>query len=244
MVPTPANDLPARATTAIDEFSGLISGIPYERKGILFSEMFFLWLCVRDLQPRRILESGRARGQSTLILSHCFPRSEIVSVEYDRNSPDVAIAAERLAGRSNVSLLFGDATRLLPEMQRDGDIVLIDGPKGFRGLRLAMSLLRSGRSPAVFLHDAGRGSTERKFLARRLPEAYYSDTKEFATIARRLDGGAWDELPTANRWSDAGYPEAGYGFGLACIPWSASRSYGRALFHAMIDGFIHRTFNR
>src|SRR5512133_4169593 len=100
------------AAAELAQFQRLIAGVPYERKGILFSEMFFFWLCARTLRPRRILESGRARGQSTLILSHCFPDAEILSVEYDRNSPDVAVAAERLQGRDNVRQLFGDATRL------------------------------------------------------------------------------------------------------------------------------------
>lgn len=233
-------ELSALAARERDAFAALIADIPYERKGILFSEMFFLWLCTRELKPRRILESGRARGQSTLILSHCFPDAEIVSVEYDRHSPDVAVAAERLAGRDNVKQLFGDATRLLPAMLQDGDVALIDGPKGFRGLRFALRLLGSGRVPAVFLHDAGHGSVERAFLERRMPEAFYSDDAAFADIAHALDGGAWDELPAQNRWTEAGPPAAGYGFGLACLPWHETRSYRAGLVHAAMDGFIHR----
>lgn len=238
------NELGPQAAATLAEFQALMAGIPYERKGILFSEMFFFWLCARDVKPRRILESGRARGQSTLILSHCFPDAEIVSVEYDRNSPDVAVAAERLQGRGNVRQLFGDATRLLPEMAQDGDVALIDGPKGYRGLRLALNLLASGRLPLVFVHDTARGAPERDFLDRRMPEAAYSDRPDFADVAHGLDQGAWDELPEAHRWTAAGAPAAGYGFSLACLPHQAGRGYRLLLARAILDGLRHRLAGR
>lgn len=224
----------------VEAFQALIADIPYERKGILFSEMFFFWLCARSVQPRRILESGRARGQSTLILSHCFPDAEILSVEYDRNSPDVAVAAERLARRGNVQQLFGDATRLLPDMARPGDVALIDGPKGYRGLRLALSLLAQGKTPLVFVHDTATGSPERDYLARRMPEVVYSDHPDFAGVAHHLDQGAWDELPEQNRWANQGAPAAGYGFSLACLPQQEGRGYGLLKLQAILDGTRHR----
>lgn len=240
------NDLTAillrDAQAAHAEFGRLIADIPYERKGILFSEMYFFWLCARTVEPRRILESGRARGQSTLILSHCFPDAEILSVEYDRNSPDVAVATERLKGRDNVTQLFGDATRLLPAMAQTGDVVLIDGPKGYRGLRLALRLLAKGKTPLVFVHDTATGSRERRYLSRRMPEAVYSDLPAFAEVAHPLDQGAWDELPEANRWTPAGAPAAGYGFSLACLPHRSGHGYRRLLLQAVLDGLSHRLF--
>lgn len=228
------------AAANVAAFQALIAGVPYERKGILFSEMFFFWLCARTIKPRRILESGRARGQSTLILSLCFPEAEVLSVEYERNSPDVAVAAARLQGRSNVRQLFGDATRLLPQMARPGDAVLIDGPKGYRGLRLALRLLADGNTPLVFMHDTAAASQERRFLARHMPEALYSDLPAFAEIAHHLDQGAWDELPEANRWTPAGAPAAGYGFSLACLPHRDGRSYRGLLLRAVLAGLGHR----
>lgn len=232
------------AAANLAEFQALIADIPYERKGILFSEMYFFWLCARSVQPRRILESGRARGQSTLILSHCFPDAEIISVEYDRNSPDVAVAAERLKGRNNVQQLFGDATRLLPSLARPGDVALIDGPKGYRGLRLALRLLAEGHTPLVFVHDTCAGSQERHYLSRRMPEAVYSDLPAFADVAHQLDQGAWDELPEANRWTAAGAPAAGYGFSLACLPRQSGRCYTLLRLRAVLDGLGHRLLKR
>lgn len=232
----------SQAKHHVDEFTDLIADIPYERKGILFSEMFFFWLCARSVHPKRILESGRARGQSTLILSYCFPDAEILSVEYDRNSPDVAIAAERLAGCSNVRQLFGDATQLLPTMAQPGDVALIDGPKGYRGIRLALNLLAQGNTPLVFVHDTATGSPERDYLAHHMPEVVYSDLPAFAHVAHRLDQGAWNELPEQHRWMGDNPPVAGYGFSLACLPHQTDRSYLLLKLQAILSGTRHRLF--
>src|SRR5919109_2973416 len=134
-------DIDAVARAAQAELGGWrtrVAGLPYERKGVLYSEIFFLYLCARTMRPARILESGRARGQSTALLALSFPEAAIVSFEHDARSPDAAVAAARLTPYRNVELRFGDATRELPAIARPGDVVLIDGPKGFRALRLAL----------------------------------------------------------------------------------------------------------
>lgn len=213
------------ADTRREEFRRLITDTPYERKGILNSEMYFLWLCARTVKPKRVLESGRARGQSTLILARCFPDAEIISVEYDRNSPDVPVAEARLKGEANVRLLFGDATRLLPRMAEPGDIALIDGPKGFRGVRFALDLLAGGRVPLVFVHDAGPGTGERHFFERALPAARYSDEPPVAAATHVRDDEDAADIPPDNRYAARqGVP--GYGYGLACLPWQAGAAYG------------------
>ena len=112
-MPLDLTRLCAEAMRDREEFQRRIAGVPYERKGILFSEMYFLYLCARHAAPRRILESGRARGQSTLLLSLLFPELPVISLEHDSASPDVAVANERLRGRANVDLRFGDATKIL-----------------------------------------------------------------------------------------------------------------------------------
>jgi len=231
------------ATERLSEFQSRVAGISYERKGILYSEMFFLYLCVQATQPVRIVESGRARGQSTLLLSAIFPDSPIVSLESDPNSPDVQVAKERLRGRDNVSLRFGDATRILPAEVRQGDVVLIDGPKGFRGLRLALRLLATGRLKQVFVHDCGVGSEERAFLDAHLRGALYSDSIEFARIARVLDAASWSDIPPDRRFEGDRPPRA-YGFGLACVPFDPAASYRTLLARAVVAGLKSRFKHR
>ncbi len=230
----------AEAGREREAFRLRVAGVPYERKGILFSEMFFLYLCARHAAPRRILESGRARGQSTLLLSLLFPELPVISLEHDPASPDVAVAAGRLRERRNVDLRFGDATRILPGEARAGDIVLIDGPKGFRGLRLALSLLATGRASMVFLHDAGKGSVERAFLEARVPGAMYSDDPGFARIAHVLDGDCQGDLPADRRFEGERAPATAYGFGMACLTHDPAVSYRRLLARVVIDGILYR----
>ena len=67
-----------------------------ERKGICPSEMFFFYHLAAPLAPRLILESGRARAESTLTLARCFPEARIVSVELMRDHPDVPLAEAQL----------------------------------------------------------------------------------------------------------------------------------------------------
>lgn len=229
----------AAAVRELDNFRERVAGVPYERKGILYSEMFFLYLCAQRVAPRRVLESGRARGQSTLLLSNLFPDLPIISIEHDRSSPDVPVASERLRGRERVDLRFGDATRILPAEVQEGDIVLIDGPKGFRGLRLALRLLATGKPSLVFVHDCGVGTPERAFLQARVPGVLYSDAIEFARVAHVLDDACRDSLPPERRFEGDRAPP-GYGYGLACLAFDPAVSYRRLLVRAMVDGFLHR----
>src|SRR6266581_2042416 len=231
------------ATEALSAFQSRVAGIPDERKGILYSEMFFLYLCAQAVKPSRIFESGRARGQSTLLLSAIFPDLDVVSIESDADSPDVQVAQERLRGRDNVSMRFGDATRILPAEVRKGDLILIDGPKGFRGLRLALRLLATRRVMQVFVHDCAYGTEERAFLDAHLRGSLYSDSIEFARVARALDAGCSTDIPADHRF-DGERPPRAYGYGLACIPFDPAVSYRTLFARAVIAGIRSRIKHR
>jgi len=162
-------------------------GLSHESKGIRRSEMFFFYASVADSKPARIVESGRARAQSTLVLSRLFPRASIVSLESEATSPDVAVAAERLRDCRNVECRFGDSLLLLPALVQTGDVVLIDGPKDFRALKLALQLLRRAKPSVVFVHDLWLGSPARKFVDRSLRSALLSDNPAWVQRYASLD---------------------------------------------------------
>jgi predicted O-methyltransferase YrrM len=149
--------------------------------------MFFFYVAVRPLAPRQILESGRMRGGSTLMLARCFPQARIVSVELNRDPTHIAIAEERLKPYGNVDLLYGDSRAVLPERLQPGDAVLIDGPKGFRALKLAAQLLRTGKPCAVLIHDFYPREPARKFVERYWPGAFFSDDPAFVDCLRELN---------------------------------------------------------
>ena len=219
-----------RRVAAFDE---LVQHVPYEAKGVLNSEMLFLISAVGEHVPARIVESGRARGQSTHILALAFPGAEIVSVERDPSSPDASVAAARCGELPNVSLLFGDSNVELPERVETGDIVVIDGPKGWHALRLALDLLESRRPAAVFVHDCYAGQDERRFLERHVAGAFFSDEPAFEAAFSHLDTGAFEtakregfESWQPHRFDDA--DQISYGPTYACLPWVEDANYPRA----------------
>ena len=138
--------------------------------------MFLFYAAVAPFRPRQILESGRARGKSTLILARCFPDARITSVELERDSESALAAEAKLKPFPNVELLYGDSRKILPDRVQPGDAVLIDGPKEFRGVELALELLRMGKPCAVFVHDFPPGSRWRKFVEREFSNAFAIDS--------------------------------------------------------------------
>ena len=179
----------ATADQFLPDFQAAVEAIPKEIRGhgIFLSEMFLFYCVVRPLKPAQILESGRAIGGSTLTLAHCFPDQRIISIELDKASPSSGIALKRLAPHRNVECLFGDSREILPRLVQSGDAVLIDGPKDFRALKLALNLLRTGKPSVVFVHDCPAGSSWRKFIDDHWPEAFFSDHPEFLRRFSYLD---------------------------------------------------------
>ena len=208
----------AEAENYVASYLERTAGLSHATKGIRRSEMFFLYAAIAHLEPKRILESGRARAQSTLVLSSLFPQATIVSIESEANSPDVAVAAARLKNRTNIECLFGDSRLLLPKLLREGDIILIDGPKDFRALKLALRLLRTGKPHAVWVHDLWFGLPARRFVDCHLRKAFLSDNPEFVRRYARLDSS---HVPLA---LSLGHVRRAYGATLACFP-AGSENY-------------------
>jgi hypothetical protein len=109
----------------------------------------------------------------------------------------VKFANQRLKHLKNISCLFGDSKKLLPQLCKDGvnDVVLIDGPKGFRAIRLALKILKYKNVSKIFMHDNTYGTSERDFLEKYIPEAKYSDHKSLSELSHKLDLPFKSKLP-------------------------------------------------
>lgn len=201
----------ANADRLLPEFRAAIEAMPAHERGpgIFVSEIFFFYCLVQPMKPQRILESGRDLGGSTLMLAHCFPNARIVSVEFEAASPRAATALNKLAPYSNVECLFGDSRELLPRLLETNDPILIDGPKEFRALKLALRLLGTRKPSVVFMHDFGAGTPWREFLDRFWPGAFFSDHPAFL---RRF--GSLDDVGAAARPTT-----------FACLPSNLPASY-------------------
>ena len=208
----------ARAGELVGEFERRIGDVEPMERGIAISEALFVFATVADLKPRRILESGRALGQSTYLLGRAFPDTAIISIEANADHPDAGPALQRLRGLSNVECLFGNSRVLLPRLTRPGDVVIIDGPKWFRALKLAYTVMRRRQPALVFIHDCERGTPFRRFVERRIPWSFFSDDHRFVQQYCRLDRYLGDaEL---RRWSDPDHRprDESYAGTFGCIP--------------------------
>ena len=209
-----------RASSLLPDFCNAIADLRRESGfgGIGPRGMFFFYAAIRPFAPQQILESGRMRGGSTLMLARCFPQARIVSVEFDRDPVHAAVAESRLKAYANVELLYGDSRDLLPERLQPGDAVLIDGPKGFRALKLALQLLRTEKPCAVLIHDFYQGEPARKFLERYWSNAFFSDDPAFAVYLRELN-------VRIGRDPDSKHPVSPF----VCLPAGLPASYPKLL---------------
>jgi hypothetical protein len=208
----------ARAGELVGEFERRVGGVDPVERGIAISEALFVFATVADLKPRQIIESGRALGQSTYLLGRAFPDTPIVSIEANAGHPDAEPALERLRGLANVACLFGDSRVLLPQLTRPGDVVIIDGPKRFRALKLAYKVMRRRQPALVFVHDCERGTPFRRFVETRIPWSFFSDDHRFVQQYCRLD--RYLDEAEIRRWSDPDHqPESeSYAGTFGCIP--------------------------
>jgi hypothetical protein len=171
-----------------------IAAEPYERRGILHSEMALIVHTCRTLEIQVVIESGRARGQSTYMLAKYLPTAEIHSVEL-RGSPDEEFACERLKSFANVALYSGDGRGALPllaasEAAGRPAAVLCDGPKGAAAIEVLKDCFRMSHVRVGFVHDMrrldhGKPSLHRAAALDAFPQAKFSD--EPALVA----GSSW-----------------------------------------------------
>jgi predicted O-methyltransferase YrrM len=202
----------ANADRLLPEFRSAINAMPSHERGpgIFVSEMFFFYCVVRPMKPERILESGRDLGGSTLLLANCFPDARTISIEFNATSPNAELALRKLEPHRNVECLFGDSRALLPKLVQPGDPVLIDGPKEFRALKLALHLLHTNKPSVIFLHDFGAGLPWRRFLEGHWPGAFFSDHPEFLRRFGGLDDIGEAPRPTTFACLPPGLPAPYY----------------------------------
>jgi len=245
--PTPINwkNILTNATECAPHFEKIAASAPYEAKGVLFTEVLFVLAAGGATAPPTIFESGRAAGVSTFLLSACFPKSRIISIERDEHSPDVELAKKNLQGCANVDCRFGDSRKLLLEMVQPGDIVVIDGPKEYRALKLALTLLQQRQPRAVFIHDCYRGSIERGFLDNNVSGCLFSDQEEFVRRYRNFDSKCWERTDTMIREGifiphlDKG-KGASYGPTFACLPYNPVLPYRKLLLQLSLADMLER----
>jgi len=227
-------DIVSAGESALASFETICDGSLFDLKGVLPSEMLFLCAIVRELEADSVVESGRARGVSTALISSFFANSgiDIYSIENTKYSLDSKIAEARLKDCKNLHLLYGDAFVRLPRIvQRlKAPVVFIDGPKGKKAVFLCAYLFKEFKNiKAVLIHDCYRGSVERSLISTFLPNAISSDDPSFVNRFRHLDTACWEKVHALGDVSTAPYIQNG----------KAVESYGHTISAIINDDSTH-----
>lgn len=168
---------------------------PYEARGILHSEMALILHACRRLGVEVVIEAGRARGQSTYLLSKYLPDAHIISIEM-RGGPDQAFGEQRCAGLPNVTLCTGDGgvlvPRLVEEVAPHPTAILCDGPPTHVAIPVLKQALQAPHVRAGFLHDLrkldhGKPSPHRAAALEAFPWAIFSDAQDLVASLAWID---------------------------------------------------------
>lgn len=160
---------------------------PYEHRGILHSEMAMVLYLAQRLGIERIIESGRARAQSTYMLAKYLPDVEIHSIEA-RGGADSEFGAARVRGFPNVFLHEGNGAEVLPGIACLGTkrtAVLCDGPKGAAAVAIVKKCFEYPHVRVGFIHDMrrldhGGPSPHRAAAVEHLPNHRFTDDPAYA----------------------------------------------------------------
>lgn len=177
----------------------------HQRRGIPNSEMLAIIAVATELRLDVLVESGRARGHSTLLLAKYLgvTGTAIHSFERHRDS-DAVYAEEKLAELPNLFLHYGDSRIAIPALiaslanRRIG--LLIDGPKDRKALNLLSDcLIKSDAITAAFVHDlpirSGVRSEGRIYAERYFSDPFFTDDDAYVEAYRHMDHG---NLPKPN----------------------------------------------
>jgi hypothetical protein len=174
-----------------------IAAEPYESRGILHSEIaLVIWTCEK-LGIERLVESGRARAQSTTLLAKYAPQLLIYSIEM-RDGPDERYGKNRIQFLPNVIAYDGDGRKMVPEiaaqMHRPTGI-LLDGPKGETAVKVLQECFANPQVKVGFIHDMrkldhGAPSQHRAAAVSAFPQHKFSDDASLVARSSWMDANA------------------------------------------------------
>lgn len=158
------------------EKDALSSGVPIIRREM----QSFIKVLLAVKKPKRILEVGTAIGFSTLLMcEYGLPDLEITTIEnYEKRIP---VAKENFlkAGRNRqITLLEGDAGKILKELEGEYDLIFMDAAKG-QYIHWLEDVIRLLASEGILLSDNVLQEGE-------LIESHYLVERRNRTIYKRM----------------------------------------------------------
>ena len=140
----------------------------------------FLEVLLLMKKPMRVLEVGTAVGFSALLMSDYLPEGgHITTIEnYEKRIPIARENFRRAGKEDKITLIEGDATEVLAEMEGTFDFIFMDAAKG-QYINFLPEVLRVMKTSAVLISDnvLQEGS---------IAESRYAVTRRDRTIHARM----------------------------------------------------------
>ena len=175
-----ASDLKAFALDAATKHAPIfrealeLHNFTHFKRGALPQEILMLASVVRELKADVVVESGRARGDSGLMLLAALHQLRkrlggkpvaFHSLDWSGSRSfvpaDDKVARQRLSQFPNVTVWDGNALTMLPHvlgtLKSSRVVLFTDGPKGYAGMYLNRQANQMRHVVAQFVHDAGFG---------------------------------------------------------------------------------------
>lgn len=132
------------------EKEALMDDVPIIRRDM----QSFLRMFLALTKPKKILEVGTAIGFSALLMSeYSEPDTQITTIEkYEKRIPIAKANFERAGKADRITLLEGDATDILKELEGPYDLIFMDAAKG-QYIHFMPDILRLLPSGGVLISD-------------------------------------------------------------------------------------------
>ena len=140
----------------------------------------FLQAMVAAKQPEHILEIGTAVGFSSLMMSECVSENcTITTIEnYEKRIPIARENFDKYGRKDKITLLEGDATEILKELDGTYDVIFMDAAKG-QYINFLPDILR-------LLSPGGLLISDNVLQDGDIIESHYAVTRRNRTIHKRM----------------------------------------------------------
>mgnify|MGYP002595081650 CR=1 FL=1 len=196
------NSLDRGNTPVLDEIEkeALRDFVPIIRKEM----QSFLKLLLAMQKPMRILEVGTAVGFSAVLMAEYAPKGcQIVTIEnYEKRIPIAKANFERAGKKEQITLLEGDATEILPQLEGQFDMIFMDAAKG-QYINFMPQVLRLLKTGGVLVSDNVLQDGDIAWQAE-----FFADEEEQGECLPMLSGeaaqsvfdGDYDEIELRQEW--------------------------------------------
>lgn len=169
------------------EKSAVDAGIPIIRQEM--QSLLKLLLAIR--RPGQILEVGTAVGFSALLMSEYSPRGcKITTIEkYEKRIPQALENFRRAGKEEAITLLAGDASAILKELEGSYDFIFMDAAKG-QYIHFLPDILRLLNPGGILVSDnvlQDGDIIESHFAVERRNRTIYKRMREYLYVLKHHD---------------------------------------------------------